>query len=61
MSDSKKPPPMPTGPERKLQIYAQGLAGGKPSVPVPLELRNRRRSWRNRRGGFNCIGGKIPS
>jgi isopentenyl diphosphate isomerase/L-lactate dehydrogenase-like FMN-dependent dehydrogenase len=29
---------MPTGPERELQIYAQGLAGGKPSVPVPLEL-----------------------
>ncbi len=29
---------MPTGPERELQIYALGLSGGKPSVPVPLEL-----------------------
>jgi lactate 2-monooxygenase len=38
MSDSKKPQAMPTGPERELQLYAQGLAGGKPSVPVPLEL-----------------------
>jgi len=38
MSDSKKPQAMPTGPERELQIYAQGLAGGKPSVPVRLEL-----------------------
>jgi lactate 2-monooxygenase len=38
MSDSKKPQTMPTGPERELQIYAQGLAGGKPSVPVRLEL-----------------------
>jgi lactate 2-monooxygenase len=38
MSDSKKPQAMPTGPERELQIYAQGLAGGKPSVPVPLHL-----------------------
>jgi hypothetical protein len=24
-------------------------------------LRNRRRRWRSRPGGFNCIGGKIPS
>jgi lactate 2-monooxygenase len=37
MSDSKKPQAMPTGPARELQIYAQGLAGGKPSVPVPLD------------------------
>src|SRR5260370_22029154 len=38
MSDSKKPQPMPTGPERELQIYTLGLSGGKPSVPVPLDL-----------------------
>jgi lactate 2-monooxygenase len=38
MGNSKKPSAMPTGPERELQIYAQGLAGGKPSVPVPLDL-----------------------
>src|SRR6266481_3223955 len=38
MSDSKKPQAMPTGPERELQLYAQGLVGGRPSVPVPLEL-----------------------
>src|SRR6267154_3047907 len=38
MSDSKKPQAMPTGPERDLQLYAQGLVGGKPSVPVPLHL-----------------------
>src|SRR5258707_244151 len=38
MSDSKKPQAMPTGPERKQQLYAQGLVGGKPSVPVPLHL-----------------------
>src|SRR5258708_579538 len=38
MSDSKKPQAMPTGPERELQLYAQGLVGGKPSVPVPLHL-----------------------
>jgi len=38
MSDSKKPQAMPTGPERELQIYALGLSGGKPSVPVPLDL-----------------------
>ena len=37
MSDSKKPQAMPTGPERELQIYALGLSGGKPSVPVPLD------------------------
>src|SRR5713226_5336084 len=37
MSDSKKPQPMPTGTERELQIYALGLSGGKPSVPVPLD------------------------
>ena len=29
---------MPTGAERELQIYALGLSGGKPSVPVPLHL-----------------------
>src|SRR5258708_30848596 len=38
MSDSLKPQAMPTGPERELQLYAQGLVGGKPSVPVPLHL-----------------------
>ena len=38
MSDSKKPQAMPTGPERERQIYTQGLAGEKPSVPVPLDL-----------------------
>src|SRR5258708_4787612 len=38
MSNSKEPQTMPTGPERELQIYALGLSGGKPSVPVPLEL-----------------------
>jgi len=38
MSDQKKPQAMPTGPERELQIYALGLGGGKPSVPVPLDL-----------------------
>jgi lactate 2-monooxygenase len=42
MSDSKEPQAMPTGPERELQIYAQGLAGGKPSVPVQLELLEQR-------------------
>lgn len=38
MSDSQKRQAMPTGPERELQLYAQGLVGGKPSVPVPLHL-----------------------
>src|SRR5208282_2850943 len=38
MSDPIQPKPLPTGPERELQLYAQGLAGGKPSVPVPLDL-----------------------
>jgi lactate 2-monooxygenase len=38
MSDSKKPLALPTGPERELQTYAQGLAGVKPAVPVPLDL-----------------------
>jgi len=38
MSDSKEPQAMPRGPERELQIYALGLSGGKPSVPVPLDL-----------------------
>jgi len=38
MSESKKPQAMPTGPERELQLYAQGLVGGKPSVPVPLHF-----------------------
>jgi len=42
MSDLKKPQMMPTGPERELQLYAQGLAGGKPSVPVPLDLLEQR-------------------
>ncbi len=38
MSDSKKPQAIPIGLERELQLYAQGLVGGKPSVPVPLHL-----------------------
>ncbi len=38
MSDQKKPQAMPTGPERELQIYALAFGGGKPSVPVPLDL-----------------------
>src|ERR1700687_600910 len=38
MSDSKEPQAMPTGAERELQIYALGLSGGKPSVPVLLDL-----------------------
>jgi hypothetical protein len=38
MNDLKKPQPMPTGSERELHIYALGLSGGKPSVPVPLDL-----------------------
>src|SRR5260370_42700594 len=29
---------MPTCPEGGLQLYAQGLVGGKPSVPVPLHF-----------------------
>ena len=38
MSDSKEPQATPRGPERELKIYALGLSGGKPSVPVPLDL-----------------------
>jgi len=38
MSDLKKPQALPAGPERELQIYALGLSGGKPCVPVPLHL-----------------------
>jgi lactate 2-monooxygenase len=38
MTEPKEPPAIPTGPERELQIYTQGLGGGKPPVPVPLEL-----------------------
>jgi isopentenyl diphosphate isomerase/L-lactate dehydrogenase-like FMN-dependent dehydrogenase len=38
MSNSKEPRALPTGPERELQIYTQGLAGGKSAVPVPLDL-----------------------
>jgi isopentenyl diphosphate isomerase/L-lactate dehydrogenase-like FMN-dependent dehydrogenase len=38
MSEQKKPQALPAGPERELQIYALGLSGEKPSVPVPLEL-----------------------
>jgi len=38
MSESKEPRALPTGPERELQIYALGLSGGKPSVPVPLDF-----------------------
>jgi lactate 2-monooxygenase len=42
MSDPKEPRALPTGPERELQIYAQGVAGGKPAVPVPLDLLEQR-------------------
>ncbi len=38
MSDSKEPQAIPRGPERELKVYALGLSGGKPSVPVPLDL-----------------------
>jgi len=38
MTDLKKPQALPSGPDRELQLYAQGLTGGKPSVPVPLDL-----------------------
>src|SRR6266481_3714829 len=38
MSDQKKPQALPTGPEREQEIYGLGLGGGKPPVPVPLEL-----------------------
>src|SRR5260370_37391114 len=38
MSEPKKPQAILSGPERELQIYTLGLSGGKPSVPVPLEL-----------------------
>jgi len=38
MSEPKKSLALPTGPERELQIYALGLGGGKPPVPVSLEL-----------------------
>jgi len=38
MSDPKKPQALPTGPEREQEIYGLGLGGGKPPVPVPLEL-----------------------
>src|SRR5713226_6176003 len=38
MSDSKRPQAMPAGAEREQQIYALGLSGGKPCVPVPLDL-----------------------
>jgi lactate 2-monooxygenase len=42
MNNPNHPKPMPTGPERELQIYVEGLAGGKPSVPVPLDLLEQR-------------------
>ena len=38
MSERKKPQALPTGRERELQIYALGLGGVKPTIPVPLEL-----------------------
>src|SRR5580693_5098008 len=38
MPDSKQPPALPTGLDRELYLYAQGLAGGKPCVPVPLDF-----------------------
>jgi lactate 2-monooxygenase len=37
MSEAKKPQALPSGPERELQIYAQALAGGKPSVPAAVD------------------------
>src|SRR6266581_9725805 len=36
MNEPKAPQTIPSGPERELQIYAQALAGGKPSVPISL-------------------------
>src|SRR5712691_4697230 len=36
MNEPKAPQAIPSGPERELQIYAQALAGGKPSVPISL-------------------------
>src|SRR5258706_12648940 len=38
MSEPKKPLALPTGAKRELEIYALGLGGGKPPVPVSLEL-----------------------
>ena len=38
MSESKKLQAVATGPERELQIYALGLGGGKPTVPLPVHL-----------------------
>src|SRR5260221_10014862 len=38
MNDSRKPNAIPTGPERDLHLYARGIVGEKPSVPVPLDL-----------------------
>lgn len=38
MSEPQKPQPLPAGPERELELYSQGLTGGKLSVPVPLDL-----------------------
>src|SRR5260370_42293519 len=38
MSDPKKSQALPTGPELEQEIYGLGLGGGKPPVPVPLEL-----------------------
>jgi len=38
MSEPRKTQAIPSGPERELQIYALGLGGAKPSVPVPLDL-----------------------
>ena len=38
MSDSKEPQAIPRGPERELKTCALGFSGGKPPVPVPLDL-----------------------
>jgi lactate 2-monooxygenase len=42
MSEQKRPQALPTGPERELEIYALGLGGAKPAIPVPLELLEQR-------------------
>jgi len=38
MSDPNRPLPIPSGPERELQLYSQGLAGGTSIIPVPLDV-----------------------
>ena len=36
MNRKSQSPPQSIGPDRELQIYQQRLAGGKPSVPIPV-------------------------